>query len=140
MKDLRNEIEEYVDTIDKLKEKVRKKTNEVNRLRKDMELMSKRITTKLSDAEILETLYVTFKETPFTASQALEKISVSTHLRVEMVIRNVQLNSTSSLGVKFIKPMLNKKNGRLTLKEAHVYASDRTPEQGTGKLYKIKKD
>jgi len=140
LKDLRNEIEEYVETVTRLKEKVRNQTNEINRLRKDMGLMSRRVTTKLSDAEILETLYLTFKETPFTASQALEKMSVSTHLRIEMVIRNVQLNSTSSLGVKFIKPMLDRKNGRLTLKEAHVYASDRTPEHGTGKLYKIKKD
>ena len=140
MEDLRNEIEEYVETIGKLKEKVRKQTNEVNRLRKDMELMSKRVTAKLSDSEILETLYVTFNTRPFSADQALDKISASTHLRIEMVIRNVQLNSTGSLGVKFIKPMLNKKNGRLTLKEAHVYTSDRTPEQGTGKLYKIAND
>ena len=137
MKDLRNELFEYLKEIETLKEKNKNQEKEINRLRSDMEAISKRVKDVMTDEEVLELIYKSTKEKPMNATMMLEVIKSSIPLRTEMLIRNVQLNSTSSIGVRFIKPNLNQKRGKFVLKEAFIYKSDRLPEHGSGQLYRI---
>ena len=138
MKSLQSELEREEEVL-KLMDKIRRQGNEINRLRKDMSILAQRVTDRMSNEELLDSLHRVTKGQAVSAAQLLDKLSSSVPLRLEMLVRDVQANSASSIGVKLIKPLLNVKHGKYTLKEAHVYQSERTPEQGTKQLYRIQR-